>query len=71
MQFRRPCGQSDKGSMSSVAVHIPPIPGRLIQTFMYVRTSPDDNHYAHPLDFTPIVDLNLEKVSQLTSTALK
>ena len=57
--------------MSSVAVHIPPIPGRLIQTFMYVRTSPDDNHYAHPLDFTPIVDLNLEKVSQLTSMALK
>ena len=29
---------------------------------MYVRTSPEDNHYAHPLDFVPIVDLNTEKV---------
>ncbi|KAI7887482.1 hypothetical protein K492DRAFT_217507 [Lichtheimia hyalospora FSU 10163] len=27
---------------------------RLIQAFMYIRTSPNDNQYAHPLDFVPI-----------------
>lgn len=29
---------------------------------MYLRTHPDDNHYAHPIDFTPVADLNLKKV---------
>eukprot|EP00884_Botryococcus_braunii_P003392 jgi/Botrbrau1/13053/Bobra.0187s0015.1 len=43
-------------------VNDPPVDGRLIQTFMYLRSSPDDNHYAHPLDFVPVVDLNLRKV---------
>lgn len=27
---------------------------RLMQALMYIRTSPDDNQYAHPLDFVPI-----------------
>lgn len=27
---------------------------RLIQAFMYIRTSPADNQYAHPLDLVPI-----------------
>lgn len=27
---------------------------RLIQAFLYIRTSPGDNQYAHPLDFVPI-----------------
>lgn len=27
---------------------------RLMQALMYMRTSPDDNQYAHPLDFTPL-----------------
>lgn len=27
---------------------------RLMQALMYMRTSPDDNQYAHPLDFLPI-----------------
>lgn len=27
---------------------------RLMQALMYYRTSPDDNQYAHPLDFTPL-----------------
>lgn len=36
---------------------------RVIQLFMYVRSSPDDNHYAHPIDFTPVADLNLRKVT--------
>ena len=43
------------------AVHGPPIKGRLIQLWMYKRSSPNDNHYAHPLDFVPFVDLNLRK----------
>lgn len=45
------------------AVHMPPIEGRLIQTWMYERTHLDDNHYSHPIDFVPLVDLNLNKVS--------
>ncbi|KAI8475788.1 MAG: copper amine oxidase [Monoraphidium minutum] len=35
---------------------------RLMQGFLYVRTSPDDNEYAHPLDLLPLVDLNLGQV---------
>lgn len=27
---------------------------RLVQALMYARTSPDDNQYAHPLDFNPL-----------------
>lgn len=27
---------------------------RLMQALVYYRTSPDDNQYAHPLDFTPL-----------------
>ena len=42
---------------------MPPIEGRLIQTWMYERTHLDDNHYSHPIDFVPLVDLNLKKVS--------
>lgn len=45
------------------AVHMVPCEGRLIQLWMYYRNGdPDDNHYAHPLDFIPVVDLNLKKV---------
>lgn len=47
------------------AVHMPPIEGRLIQTWMYERSHPDDNHYSHPIDFVPLVDLNLKKVVQI------
>lgn len=36
---------------------------RIIQLFMYVRNHPDDNHYAHPIDFVPVADLNLKKAS--------
>nr|BAU20376.1 ethanolamine oxidase [Syncephalastrum racemosum] len=35
---------------------------RLMQALMYMRTSPDDNQYAHPLDFTPLYDVNEQKV---------
>lgn len=45
------------------AVNDPPVEGRLIQTFMYLRSCAEDNHYAHPLDFLPVVDLNLCKVA--------
>jgi hypothetical protein len=33
------------GALSSRAVHLPPLAGRLIQCFMYKRSSPNDNHY--------------------------
>ena len=40
-----------------------PFEGRLMQLWMYYHNgSPDDNQYAHPLDFVPIVDLHLGKV---------
>ena len=53
------------------AVHMVPCEGRLIQLWMYCRNGdPDDNHYAHPLDFIPVVDLNLEKVWLCTGTLI-
>ena len=36
-------------------------PRRLVQTFLYARMEGggmEDNHYAHPIDLVPIVDLN-------------
>lgn len=45
------------------SVHNPPIQGRLIQTFMYLRNiHMMDNAYAHPISFVPVVDLNLGTV---------
>ncbi|CAG7837998.1 unnamed protein product [Allacma fusca] len=38
---------------------------RLVQLFMYAREFDEDNHYAHPLDFVTVVDLNLEKVVRI------
>jgi primary-amine oxidase len=41
------------------------VPGRLVQTFLYMRSHGDnleDNHYAHPIDILPVVDLNAEQV---------
>ncbi|KAI9272992.1 copper amine oxidase [Phascolomyces articulosus] len=35
---------------------------RLVQAICYLRTSPDDNQYAHPLDFNPLYDVNEQKV---------
>ena len=43
-------------------------PQRLIQTFLYQRMygkDMEDNHYAHPIDITPVVDLNTEKVIKI------
>ena len=47
------------------SVHLAPegLAGGLIQCFMYLRSRPGDNHYAHPIDFTPVVDLTAGKVS--------
>lgn len=39
-------------------------PGRYIQCFVYVRASPDDNFYAHPLDVVVVVELQSKKVVQ-------
>ena len=45
------------------AVHLAPIKGgRILQTFLYVRSSLNDNQYAHPIDLLPIVDLGTKKV---------
>ena len=49
-------------------MHDPPCKGRLIQCFMYMRSSPNDNHYAHPLDFVAVVDLNQRKVGAVQHT---
>jgi len=41
------------------------IPGRMVQTFLYHRQYGDglqDNHYAHPIDIVPVVDLNARRV---------
>ena len=38
--------------------------GRYIQCFVYVRASPDDNFYAHPLDVVIVVELQTKKVIQ-------
>ncbi len=35
---------------------------RLQQALMYYRRNEDDSHFSHPLDFCPIVDMNLKKV---------
>ena len=50
--------------MCRAAVHMPPLDGRLIQLWLYGRSHPDDNHYAHPIDAVVLVDLNLKKVGQ-------
>jgi primary-amine oxidase len=38
---------------------------RLQQALMYYRASPNDNAYAHPLDFCPIVDMQTSKVIEI------
>ncbi len=44
-------------------------PRRLIQTFLYQRMlnlgTLEDNHYAHPIDIVPVVDLNTGKVVRI------
>ena len=44
-------------------------PRRLIQTFLYQRMlnlgTLEDNHYAHPIDIVPVVDLNTRKVVRI------
>ena len=43
-------------------------PRRLVQTFLYQRVNGDnmqDNHYAHPIDILPVVDLNTQTVVRI------
>lgn len=45
-------------------------PRRLVQTFLYQRVQGDhkgmeDNHYAHPIDILPIVDLNSKSLVRI------
>ena len=44
------------------------VPRRLVQTFLYFRPDGGDmraNHYSHPIDIVPVVDLNSKKVLQI------
>ena len=44
------------------------IPRRLVQTFLYFRPDGGDmraNHYSHPIDIVPVVDLNTKTVLQI------
>ncbi|KAL4418888.1 hypothetical protein ABPG77_010057, partial [Micractinium sp. CCAP 211/92] len=52
------------------SVHLPPLGGRLIQTFLYRRSSAADNQYSKPLDAVPIVDLDLAKVVRIETPYL-
>jgi primary-amine oxidase len=43
-------------------------PRRLVQTFLYARmygNDLEDNHYAHPIDILPVVDLNTKTVVRI------
>lgn len=43
-------------------------PRRLVQTFLYQRVDGknlEDNHYAHPIDILPVVDLNTKTVVRI------
>lgn len=40
--------------------------GRLFQFFLYLRSCPDDNFYAHPLDCVVFYDLHADKVTNVT-----
>lgn len=40
----------------------PGVAARLVQTFLYWRSTAVDNQYAHPIDLLPVVDLIAEKV---------
>lgn len=35
---------------------------KIMQIFVYLRSCPDDNQYAHPLDIMPFVDVLSNKV---------
>ena len=44
------------------------VPRRLVQTFLYFRPDGGDmraNHYSHPIDIVPVVDLNTKTVLQI------
>jgi hypothetical protein len=47
------------------SVHASPVAARIIQCFMYTRLRPEGNQYAHPLDMTPIVDMDKGKVVRI------
>ncbi|KAJ2963488.1 hypothetical protein NQZ79_g1549 [Umbelopsis isabellina] len=40
-------------------------PRRLMQALVYMRTCEDDNQYAHPLDFLPLIDVNTLQVVKI------
>jgi hypothetical protein len=56
---------ADPWSVHIAASDFPPldwrsdgIPARLVQTFLYLRDDPDDNHYAHPVSHIPPPSFN-------------
>ncbi|KAK4517236.1 uncharacterized protein ATC70_000568 [Mucor velutinosus] len=55
------CVFSDPWAIARHVAH-PGREKRMMQALMYMRTCEDDNQYAHPLDFVPIVDLGKMEV---------
>ncbi|EFJ39825.1 copper amine oxidase [Volvox carteri f. nagariensis] len=47
------------------SIHASPLEERAIQCFMYLKTCPEDNAYAHPLDFVPIVSMDSRTVVRI------
>ncbi|KXZ45138.1 hypothetical protein GPECTOR_58g587 [Gonium pectorale] len=47
------------------SIHASPVDERAIQCFMYLKTCPEDNAYAHPLDMTPIVSMDSRTVIRI------
>lgn len=41
--------------------------GRVLQFLLYMRSSPDDNHYAHPLDTIIFYDYHADKIHKVYS----
>ena len=44
------------------AVHDPTKRGRFMQCFLYMRSQPQDNHYAHPLDLVVNLELHSRRI---------
>ncbi len=42
--------------------------GRLVQLFLYKRTNPNDNQYAHPIDMVPVVCLETGQVEHIDAS---
>ncbi|CAM0137855.1 peroxisomal copper amine oxidase [Umbelopsis sp. WA50703] len=53
----------------AIGRHVEGAERRVMQGLMYYRLSEDDNQYAHPLDFVPIIDINEMKIVEIERIA--